>query len=331
VAVYSIKDLEKLTNIKAHTIRIWEQRYRLIKPSRTQTNIRYYDDSDLKLLLNISLLNKNGYKISKIAKLTRSEIADKVSAISEINFEYDTQLDALTIAMIEMDEIKFDHILSGNITKLGFELTMMDVVYPFLERLSLMWMTGSINPVQEHFMSYLLRQKVIVAIDKEPLVSGRDVKKFILYLPEGERQELSLLFMHYLLKRRRHRVIYLGQEVSVDDLRDATCVHKPDFIFTLINEPFFKMPVQKYLDNLATQLPDCKLLLSGYQIVSKELNFTANMMVMPSLDDTIQFMDSLKLPNFVSHINESEKLQKHAEVQHDERRSPMSNMNGVNH
>ena len=206
MAVYSIKDLEKLSNIKAHTIRIWEQRYRLISPSRTKTNIRYYDDSDLKLLLNIALLNKNGIKISKIAEMTLEDITEKVSQISEVNFEYDTQLDSLTIAMIEMDEYKFDRILSTNIQQMGFERTMMEMIYPFLERLNLLWLTGSVNPVQEHFMSYLLRQKVIVAIDKEPLLEGRDVKKFVIYLPEGERQELSLLFMHYLLKSRKNQV-----------------------------------------------------------------------------------------------------------------------------
>ena len=115
MAVYSIKDLEKLTGIKAHTIRIWEQRYQLICPNRTKTNIRYYDDVSLKLLLNIALLNKNGVKISKIATMTKAEIAEQVHSIAVIDFDYDSQLDTLTIAIIEMDEYKFDRILSINI------------------------------------------------------------------------------------------------------------------------------------------------------------------------------------------------------------------------
>ena len=299
MAVYSIKDLEKLSGIKAHTIRIWEQRYRLIAPSRTKTNIRYYDDTDLRLLLNLALLNKNGIKISKLATMTREDIAEKVSQISSVNFEYDTQLDALTISMIEMDEAKFDQILSSNIHQIGFEQTMMEVVYPFLERLSLLWLTGSVNPVQEHFMSYLLRQKVIVAIDKEPLISGRDVKKFIIYLPEGERQELSLLFMHYLLKARRHQVIYLGQEIAFEDLRDACCIHKPDYIFTLINEPFPKISVQQYLENISNHLPSCRILMSGYQVVTKELKIPNNVIILRSLDDTVRYIDELKMPHLV--------------------------------
>jgi len=134
VAVYSIKDLEKLSGINAHTIRAWEHRYDIIEPKRTKTNIRYYEDEDLKFLLNIALLNKNGIKISKIADMSRSEIAEKVAAISEVNFEHGTQLDALTISMIEMDEYKFDRIITTNIQQMGFEKTMVEVIHPFLEK-----------------------------------------------------------------------------------------------------------------------------------------------------------------------------------------------------
>lgn len=292
--MYSIKDLEKLSGIKAHTIRIWEQRYGLICPSRTKTNIRYYDDSDIKLLLNIALLNKNGIKISKISTMTREEIAEKVAQISEINFEYDTQLDALTLSMIEMDEYKFDRILSSNIQQMGFEQTMIEVVYPFLERLSLLWLTGSVNPVQEHFMSYLLRQKVIVAIDKIPIPYGRDAKKFVIYLPEGERQELSLLFMHYMLKSRQYQVIYLGQDISFEDLKDCSCIHKPDYIFTLINEPFAKISVQRYLENLCQHFNETTILVSGYQVVTKELPRLHNIHILKSFQETIDFVDNLK-------------------------------------
>jgi MerR family transcriptional regulator, light-induced transcriptional regulator len=297
VAIYSINDLEKLSGIKAHTIRIWEQRYELICPERTKTNIRYYDDFNLKLLLNIALLNKNGIKISKIATMSKTEIQEKVSLISEVNFQYDTQLDAITIAMIEMDEYKFDRILSSNIQQMGFERTIMEVIYPFLERLSLLWLTGSVNPVQEHFMSYLLRQKVIVAIDKEPIVSGKDVKKFLIYLPEGERQELSLLFMHYMLKSRRNQVIYIGQDITLDDLRDTYNIHKPDYVFSLINEPFPKISIQQYIDAVSCLFEKSHILFSGYQVVNKELKMPQNMTILDSLDDTIKFIDSLRVVN----------------------------------
>ncbi len=281
---------------------MWEQRYCIISPSRTKTNIRYYDDSDLKRLLNIALLNKNGIKIAKISTMQPDEIAEKVAQISEVNFEYDTQLDAITIAMIEMDEYKFDRVLTSNIQSLGFERTMIEVIYPFLERLSLLWLTGSVNPVQEHFMSYLLRQKVIVAIDREPLVSGRNVKKFLIYLPEGEKQELSLLFMHYLLKARRNMVIYLGQDITLDDLRSADQIHKVDYVFTFINQPFAKQSTQSYINCLADIFPESQVLMTGYQIVAnRELKMPPHFTILHSLNESVLFIDKLKyeMPNRV--------------------------------
>jgi len=293
VAVYSIKDLEKLSGIKAHTLRIWEQRYGIIHPQRTKTNIRYYEDDDLKLILNIALLNKNGIKISKIAKMRRDEVAEKVAAIAEINFEYSTQLDALTISMIEMDEYQFDRIVSTNIQQLGFERTMLEIIYPFLEKLSLLWLTGSINPVQENFISYLIRQKLIAAIDREPLPTGVGVKKFLIYLPEGEKQELSMLFMHYLIKARRHHVLYIGQEMSLLDLKDAGAIHHPDYIFTMISETFAKEPVQRYVDKLATSFPDSMILLSGYQVVVQNVKPVENTIILKSLMQTIDFLNAI--------------------------------------
>lgn len=291
MAVYSISDLEKLSGIKAHTIRVWEQRYAIIEPKRTKTNIRYYQDSDLKFLLNIALLNKNGIKISKIAKMSREEIAEKVAAISEINFEYGTQLDALTISMIEMDESKFDRIVSTNIQQQGFERTMLEIIYPFLEKLSVLWLTGSINPVQENFMSYLIRQKIIVAIDNEPLPSARNNETYLIFLPEGEKQELTLLFMHYLLKSRKKHVIYLGQDISLTDLQDAYKIQKPDYIFTMISETFSREPVQSYVDKMANTFSDCKVLLSGYQVVAQQVVPPENVMILRSLQHTLEFLE----------------------------------------
>lgn len=293
MAIYSIKDLEKLSGIKAHTIRVWEKRYEVIIPKRTPTNIRYYDDEDLKLLLNIALLNKNGIKISKISKMKQEEIAAKVAAISAINFEYGTQLDALTLSMIEMDEYKFDRIIRANIKQLGFEKTMIEVFQPFLDKLSLLWLTGSVNPVQENFISYLIRRKIICAIDNEPLVSDPQVKTFLVFLPEGERQELSVLFMHYLLRARRFRVIYLGQDISLRDLHDVQQIHQPDFVFTMITETFSKEPLRPYLGKLAHLFPKSRLLLSGYQVIAQKIGNDENIQVLKSLPETIEFLDAM--------------------------------------
>lgn len=299
VAVYSINDLEKLSGIKAHTLRIWEQRYGLIEPKRTKTNIRYYDDEDLKFVLNIALLNRNGYKISKIARMSKGEISEKVAAVSEVNFESGAQLDALTLSMIEMDEFKFERIISANIQQLGFERTMLEVIYPFLDKLSLLWLTGSINPAQENFISYLIRQKLIAAIDREPLVGGRSAKKFLLFLPEGEHQELSMLFMHFLVKFRQHQVIYLGQDVSLTDLRDAERILHPDFVFTMITESFGKEPVQRYVDKLCEIFPKSQVLLSGYQVVAQNVVPPSNGVILQSLEQTLLFLEQNRKGNNV--------------------------------
>ncbi len=293
MAIYSIKDLEKLSGIKAHTIRIWEQRYDIIQPGRTQTNIRYYTDDNLKLLLNIALLNKNGIKISKIAKMQAEEILEKVAAISEVNFENDIQLDALTLSMIEMDEYKFDRIISTNIQQLGFERTMIEVIYPFLDKLGLLWLTGSINPVQENFMSYLIRQKIISAINNEPIAQGKDIPKFLIYLPEGESQELSLLFMHYLLKSRKFKVIYIGNYISLTDLKDAYQIHKPEFIYAIISETFTKPHIKDYVATLKNTFSTSTLLLSGYQVISQNVTSEGNCKVLPNLEATIAFLNEL--------------------------------------
>ena len=293
MAIYSIKDLEKLSGIKAHTIRIWEQRYDIVEPGRTNTNIRYYTDQDLKLVLNIALLNRNGIKISKIAKMGDQEILEKVAAISEVNLENDVQLDALTLSMIEMDEYKFDRIISTNIQQLGFEKTMIEVIYPFLDKLGLLWFTGSINPVQENFMTYLVRQKIISAIDSIPIALGVNVPKFLIYLPAGESQELSLLFMHYLLKSRRFKVIYAGKDINIADLQDACRIHKPDYIYTIISETFVKSPLKKYVASLTDNFPDTQFLLSGYQILTQNIEEVNNIKVLKNLEDTISFIDQI--------------------------------------
>lgn len=294
MAVYSIRDLEKLCGIKAHTIRIWEQRYGVIKPNRTDTNIRYYQDADLNQLLNIVVLNRNGHKISEIAKMSPKEIAEKVSSISDINLEPGFQLDELTLAMIEMDEYKFDHILKINIENLGFEKTMLQVIYPFLDKLSVFWLTGSVNPIQENFICNLIRQKIIAAIDKEPVANPQNSKKFLIYLPEGENQELSLLFLHFLLKTRGHCVIYLGQNIGINDLADSCNINKPDFIYTIITETFAKHSVQKYIDELSANFDYCRILVSGYQVIAQNVLSSGNVTVLNSLDDTITFLNQVK-------------------------------------
>lgn len=292
VITYSIKDLEQLSGIKAHTLRIWEQRYNLLSPKRTDTNIRFYDDDDLKLILNVALLNDNGYKISKIAKMNLSEIRAEVVTLSERTLTHDDQIHALTICMIEMDEERFDKVLSTNILKIGFEQTMLNIIYPFMSKIGVLWQTGAINPAQEHFMSNLVRQKLIVAIDGQIYKGGG--KKFLLFLPEGELHEISLLFAAYLIKLKGHKVFYLGQSTPRADLELVYKMHKPDYLMTVITTSPGSEQVQAYVDDLCHKYEQAQIILSGYQILGQDLKFPQNAKVMNYIRNIKEYLDEMK-------------------------------------
>ncbi|HNS47584.1 MAG TPA: MerR family transcriptional regulator, partial [Bacteroidales bacterium] len=206
---YLIRDLEKMTGIKAHTIRIWEKRYQVVKPKRTSTNIRYYCDEDLKRLLNISALIKQGFKISQLAELGDDELNEKIMNAYSHESEETSRIDNLVTAMIDLDEPRFEKTIHLATLNMGFEHTILNIIYPFLERIGILWLTGTINPAQEHFVSNLLRQKLLVAIDNLIVKPARDSKRFILFLPENELHELGLLFYSYLVRKSGHKIIYL--------------------------------------------------------------------------------------------------------------------------
>lgn len=295
MAIYSIRDLEKLTGIKAHTIRMWEQRYDLIAPARTSTNIRYYTDEHLRHLFNVALLNRHGLKISKLARMGADEIANRVSEIAQNNNSANTQIDALTLAMIDLDEATFHKIFSAFIAENGFEQTMLNLVYPFLNKLNVLWLTNSVSPAHEHFIGNLIRRKIMCAIDKEPREIGPEAATFLLYLPEGEPQELTLLFMHYLLRNRGQKVIYLGLGNSVGDVRDACQVAHPDYVFTILQEPLPRQSIQSYLDQVSQLLPGGRLLLTGAQLYIGPLRLPDNVRILNGLPDTLQLLDSLQI------------------------------------
>jgi len=291
MSVYSIKDLEHLSGIKAHTIRIWEQRYDLLQPKRTDTNIRYYDDEDLKLVMNVSLLKENGRKISKIAKMSLDEMNEEVLRITEENLKYSDQVNALTIAMIDLNEERFEKIIASNTLKIGFEKTMVNIIYPFLTKIGVLWLTGTINPAQEHFITCLIRQKIIVAIDGQ-FTSVNDLsKKYLLYLPEGEMHELSLLFVWYIIKSRQNKVIYLGQNLPTNDLHTVYKFHEPNYLFSIITTTPGQDSIQEYVNTLSAQFKNSTIILTGYQVIGRGLNTPDNVMVLDKIEDMINFVE----------------------------------------
>jgi len=264
VNYFSIKEIESLTGIKAHTIRIWEQRYGMVAPRRTDTNIRFYDENDLKKLLNVGLLNRNGFKISEIADMSEADLMANVRKVSEEKTDFENQLQALTLTMLELDEHAFEKLIATAILQMGLEKTMIKVVFPFFRAIGIMWQTGSINPAHEHFISNIIRQKLIVAIDGQRHDADIWSRKFMLYLPEGEFHEIGLLFANYAIRARGGKVIYIGSNVPFNDLKVVHKVYTPDYLFTVITSPLLNgESVSDYLQKLSAQFPETLLYVSG--------------------------------------------------------------------
>lgn len=288
MSTYSIKDIEKFTGIKAHTIRIWEKRYRVIDPERTDTNIRYYSDADLKKLLNISILNRNGFKISDIVWMGEDELSEKVLQVTQRIYDADTQLEGLVVAMIELDELKFDKLLSSSIIKFGFEQAVLQVIYPFFERVGLLWQVGSISPAQEHFMSNLIRQKLIVAIDGLAMGIANDSKTFLLFLPEGEWHEIGLLFSCYILRKRGYKVVYLGQSVPYNNLKEVVNLRNCNVLLTQFISAITDEELQNYINKLSFDYPEMSIFMGGYQFFDRELDVPKNVSI---YSDMIEFKE----------------------------------------
>lgn len=285
MARYSIKDLENLSGIKAHTIRIWEKRYKFIIPARTDTNIRYYTDDDLKKLLNIAVLNNYGYKISKVAFFNNDVLHQRVMEVFDQSNDPNIQVDNMVLAMIDMDEEKFEKLFSGLILRLGIEETISSVIYPFLEKTGVLWQTNVINPAQEHFVSNLIRQKIIVAIDSQISQTKQGEKYFTLFLPEGEMHEIGLLFYSYLLKKQGHKVSYFGQSVPISSLQQAQEVLVTDYYLTSFTTSFKFVDVSEYLAELLVAFPDKNFIVSGLQIKDMDLSAYPRVQKISNLDE----------------------------------------------
>lgn len=277
MAQYTIKELEHLSGIKAHTIRIWEQRYHILNPRRTETNIRYYDDADLKSLLNISLLNERGYKISKIAQMDPEQIQRTVTQLCDAPCECSHHVSALVAAMVDMDEVKFDKQLSTATLQLGLHEAMEGIVYPFLNKIGILWQTNNITPAHEHFVSNLIRQKLIVAIDGQTLRRKDNAPTYILYLPEGELHELALLYMNYILRANGQHVVYLGQNLPFPDLELTYEQFQAEYICTVLTALPERDQIQGYLNQLSQRFSQATIYVYGYQVQHDFLVLPANM------------------------------------------------------
>ena len=266
---FSIKDLEQFSGTKAHTIRIWEKRYGLLKPNRSDTNIRSYDVEELKVLLNVAYLNKKGRKISKIAALSREELAAQVKALAIEGQEHMEAIHSLKLAMLGFDEALFSAITNRFEEAHDFRTLVLDIFVPLLQEIGFLWATNSICPAHEHFVSSLIRRRLESAINAVPLNEEDNGTTDVLYLPENELHELALLFMHYLLRKQGRKVIYLGQCVPRQDLVQLSnmVIGKLRF-FTIITASPSSARMNAYLSSLRGLLAEerCTFMVSGNQV-----------------------------------------------------------------
>ena len=288
---FTIKELESLSGIKAHTIRIWEQRYHFLKPVRTSTNIRTYNSEELKTLLTVALLNKYGYKISRIDEMHKDPRNNALLELQVPEAKNEYLVNELIGFMVDLKSTEFEEILNRKIVEHGLPATI-SIIFQFLEKVGLLWQGNKVNPAQEHIVSNIIRQKIIASIDKIPLQTKRPPLA-LLFLPEYEHHELGLLFVYYLLRQQGIACIYLGANVPLKDLEFIVRVKNPDFLYTHLTSFPRQLQFRKFIQQLGSKSDATKILVSG-GVFSKNI---------PPLPDNIQVLKSIaELTSYISTL-----------------------------
>ena len=288
---FSIRDLENISGIKAHTIRIWEKRYNLLSPERSKTNIRFYSHQNLQKLLNIVLLNNNNYKISKISQMSDDQINTTARELAFNNSLNDDAINSLKLSMFKFDKVLFNTTYNSLLNKKTFGEIFKDIFIPFLEHLGLLWQTETILPVHEHFISNLITQKVQINTDELKYTQISSDKVYILFLPENEIHELGLLYLNYELVLRGHRTIYLGQNLPLNNLNIFFDIHdKITFITSMTVRPYEDDIVEYFntMDNIISTSSH-SLIATGKKVMQFRSNkFKSKISLYPSISELLK-------------------------------------------
>ena len=290
---FTIRDLQNISGIKAHTIRIWEKRYNLLQPKRTDKNIRSYAHQNLTTLLNISLLNKNSFKISKIAEMSEEEIIKNARDLAFKIAINDEAINSFKLSMFQFDKTLFNETYNKLLHKITFRDVFKDVFIPFLEQIGFLWQTETLLPAHEHFISNLIAQKIQINTEKLQSISLDSNKTYVLFLPENEIHELGLLYLNYELVLRGNHTIYLGQSLPLDNLnyffgsdRDIS------FVTSLTIRPYDDKIVA-YFEEIDTILKESKhsLIATGKKTIEvRGLNFKSNITLFDSIKDVLKVL-----------------------------------------
>ena len=262
MSVYSIADLEKLSGIKAHTLRIWEKRYNIVEPNRTDTNIRFYNDVQLKKILNISFLINQGFKISKLAILNAENLANKVKENSAVSSSYESHINNMIISSLTFDGPLFNSTFEKAITSLGLSKTYESIIIPSLNKIGSLWSSGELFPAQEHFLSNLIKQKLYAILDNVT-PDTQISKSILLFLPPWESHDFALLYADILFKQRGLNVINTGRSISEDSIYECIEKIKPDYLFTTVIVGHKVTEIQEFCDGISSHNSNGKFLLAG--------------------------------------------------------------------
>lgn len=287
---FSIRDIENLTGIKAHTIRIWEQRYGILQPKRTPTNIRYYDAEDLKLALRIALLNNYGFKISNIHRMTTSDMSVLIDRITDKEFRLTMLVNNMLEATLAGDVDRFEGYLNDYIRRNGIEQTVEKLVFLFLEKIGLMWMTDRIFPAQEHLVSNVIYRKIAVAIEGLPPVRPDSAPSVLLFLPEGEIHDIGLLFVHYLLRRHGKYPVYLGPNTPLKDAQFVYESRHPQYVYVHLTSVAEDFEAGKYLARAVATFKDANVLVSGAMLKHRKIEPSERLHLLHSLQEVKNYI-----------------------------------------
>lgn len=292
MAIYSINDIEQLTGIKAHTLRIWEKRYGIDFAHRSPSNVRYYLDDDLKSLMNISILYKNGIKISKIAKFSPSEIREQVARMTEVHQSHSLGLDALTLSLINLDQATFDRIININAEQNGFKVVLEQLIFPLFDKINEMYLTGTIKPVHEGFLNYMLEGKLMAEIDRLRSQWSLQGPDYMIFQPSHGGEEIGSMILNYYLLYSGKYTLNLGSISSSQDIIDAHHLHPCNYLIGLFNTEMSAEDLKIYVNEVLDGCPGSHLILSGFWVYQAGIEDTDRVSVMPDLNAILGFLET---------------------------------------
>lgn len=285
---FTIRDIENLCGIKAHTLRVWEQRYDFFTPKRKESKHRVYDNEDLKQLLRISFLYHQGWKVSHLSQLSPEQALSEVHQFQTGKSTFDYYINQLLEKAIDFDKESFEQLLQNIIHQIGFETCVEQVCYPLLNKIGMLWMTNHVVPAQEHFCSYIIQHKIIAETDKLPMPDG-SAPQIVLFCPYGEYHELPLFYINYLLKKWGWITFYLGSDVSIDILKPFDENNNIRYLFVHLVTNFTGLGMDDYFEKLCKAFPQKTIIASGRAVFGLQRQFT-NLVVLKKDDAIMQFI-----------------------------------------